>query len=205
MYDSVADTVVIAATLPAEPDWVSVSHSGRYMVVSYGSDGSGPSQGYKIYDRLSGDPSTPRHLANATSHSDFARLADGTEILVHFNNGLSAVRLSDGQSTRLLSGWSTGHISGRNIDRWGWVYLSQNVYYDSGTPGHDQLVAVKTDGSGTMQVWAHARTIQSSSGYEYAASTHAVPNRDGTKIMWGGNWNDTGNMYSYVVAMEPRR
>jgi hypothetical protein len=86
--------------------------------------------------------------------------------------------------------------------------VSNHVHYgNTTTPGYDQLAAIKTDGSGTMQVWAHARTIQDNSagGYEYAASTHAVPNRDGTKIMWGGRWNSSGSVYSYVVAMEPRQ
>ena len=208
LYDSVADTVVITATLPAEPDNLSASPSGRYMVVSYGPDGSGPSQGNKIYDRLATDPSTPRHLSNVSSHQDFARRTDGTELLVSIDNGIRAVRLSDGQSTLLLAGsnFNNGHISGRNIDRWGWVYLSNHVYYGSGTlPGHDQIAALKTDGSGTLQVFAHAHTIQPADTYDYDASTHAVPNRDGTKVMWGGRWDDSGGMYSYVVAMEPRR
>jgi hypothetical protein len=205
LWDSVSNTVAINATLPNEPDKVQASPSGRYMVVSYEPNGTGPNQGNKIYDRLAANPATPRHLNNVSSHSDFARRADGTELYVIIDGGLQAIRLSDGQATTLLSGWPGGHISGRNIDRWGWVYVSNHVYWSSRTyPGYDQLMAVKTDGSGTIQVWAHARTIQDGNAYQYDASTFATPNRDGTKIMWGGKWNATGSIYSYVVAMEPR-
>jgi len=201
-FDIANDKILYTATLPTEPDWLGVSHSGRYLVVSYGPDGSGSANGFKIYDRLSSNPSQPRHLADVSSHADFVTMQDGTEVLVHIAGSLRAIRLSDGQSWNVLSNSSFGHISGRAIDRPGWIYVSGNVYSSLGDPGHDQLAAVKVDGSQTVQVFAHARTIQPRDEYVYSDSTHAVPNRDGTKIMWGGRWNDTGGLYSYVVAVK---
>jgi hypothetical protein len=204
LFDTQSKAVLFKAGLPAEPDWAGVSPTGRYVVVSYGPDGSGTAQGYKIYDRDAANPSQPRHLANKTSHSDFARLADGAELLIHLNNGVSAVRLANGQSWVILSNsaFPNGHVSGKAIDRWGWVYLSNHVYGSMGTPGHDQIVAVKTDGSETVQVFAHARTVQPTGSFVYERSTFAVPNRDGTKVIWGGRWNGGGNVYSYVVRVK---
>lgn len=201
-FDIANDKILYTTTLPTEPDWVSVSHSGRYMVASYGPDGTGPAEGNKIYDRLSSNPSQPRHLYSKSSHSDFVTMEDGTEVLVLIDGPIKAVRLSDGASWNILSGSGFGHISGRAIDRPGWIYVSQNVFDNSSTPGHDQIAAVKVDGSQTVQVFSHARTIQPRAEYVYAESTHAVPNRDGTKVMWGGRWNDTGGMYSYVVEVK---
>jgi hypothetical protein len=149
---------------------------------------------------MAANPATPRHLYSNTTHSDFARLADGTEVLVNLDGGVRAIRLADGTSQVILSGsaFPNGHVSGRNIHRWGWVYLSNHVSSTS-NPGHDQIVAVKTDGSQQVQVWCHARTWQGGT-FVYERSTFAVPNRTGDKVMWGGRWNDTGsNVYSYVV------
>lgn len=201
-FDITDDKILYKTPLSINPDWFGVSQSGRYLVAAYADDGTGSTQGYKIYDRLSSNPSQPRHLANKTSHSDFAKMEDGTEVLVHIDGSIKAVRLSDGQSWNVLSGSSFGHISGRAINRPGWVYVSGNVYSGLGNPGHDQLAAVKIDGSQTVQVFAHARTIQPRDEYIYDESTHAAPNRDGTKIIWGGRWNDTGGMYSYVVEVK---
>jgi hypothetical protein len=204
MYDSQADQVVGSKSIGAEPDWLSTSPSGTWIVVRYISSGTGQTNGFWLFDRKC---ERVRQLASEASHADFARASDGTELLIHHRSSgrITARQLSADKTWDLLSGsaFTNGHVSGRAIDRWGWVYLSNHVYSTSGVPGHDQLVAVKTDGSGTVQVFAHAHTIQPIGTYSYEASTMAAPNRDGSKIIWGGRWNNSGNIYSYVVEMQP--
>jgi hypothetical protein len=204
MYDSQSDQVLGTGSLGAEPDWLSTSPTGQWIVVRYKAAGTGQTNGFWLFDRQC---RRVRQLAPEASHADFARLADGTELLVHHRSAgrITARQLSADRTWDLLSGsaFTTGHVSGRAIDMWGWVFLSNHAYSSTGTKGFDQIVAVKTDGSGQVRVFAHARTIQPIGSYVYDASTHAVPNRDGTKVMWGGRWNNSGGLYSYVVQMQP--
>jgi hypothetical protein len=205
MYDAVADSVVGTTTLPNTTDWIGTSCTGQYMVVRFASGGTGSGQGVWAYTR------TGQPVRNLTpgGHGDVALNAAGEDVYVGIKSGgIKSTRMSDGQTLDVAFGnYPNGHVSGCAVRRPGWAYLSNHVIYGTNSPGLDQIIAAKLDGSLETQVWCHARTIQTPAQYDYDASTHAVPNIDGTKVMWGGGWerSTTGNsnLRSYVVRIAP--
>ncbi len=96
-------------------------------------------------------------------------------------------RLKDGAMTSLTSPTneaSPHHISGRSFDRPGWVYVS----YFGTQPSkkyNDEIVAVKLDGSGSVERLSHQHSLTSGC---YRCETHAVPSLDGTKVIFASNW-----------------
>jgi hypothetical protein len=89
-------------------------------------------------------------------------------------------------------------MSARSLNRNGWAYLS--VYGPQGTlPGNDQVLAVNLDGSGTVEVFAHAHHYDS----RYESSPFAVPSRDGARVLFGSEWTAGGPIYAYVAGMAP--
>jgi hypothetical protein len=134
-------------------------------------------------------------------HADFAYDTDGREIFVQMQTGsgpLVKYDLASGASTLILSGGSAyqeGHVSGQAWSRPGWVYLSN---YDSvsqaNKPGCDQIVALKTDGSQTVEVFANAHH-----GTDiYARDPMATVSRDGTRVLFGSEW-DGSSVYAYIA------
>jgi len=115
--------------------------------------------------------------------------------------GVVMVRLRDGAVTSLTDPTNEAypyHISARNLDRPGWVYVT---YWPS--PGQrfsDELVAVKLDGSGSVERYAHTHSDSNAGGYR--AEPHGVPARDGRRILWASNWmlNATGGSSSVTQA-----
>jgi len=114
--------------------------------------------------------------------------------------GVVMVRLRDGAITSLTNPTNEAypyHISTRNLDRPGWVYVT---YWPSpGQRFNDELVAVKLDGSGSVERYAH--THSNSSGC-YRCEPHGVPARDGRRVLWASNWmiNGTGGSSSVTQA-----
>lgn len=173
--------------------WFSVSPLGNYAVITFGEDGDLPTQGLKAYDI---DLTNKRHLNNYTTHSDLGIDADGQEVYVAFGdettrpNGyfMKMVRLSDGLTTPLFNytpdnGVWNGHISCRNINRPGWAYVSEGCCE---TIGKKELFAIKLDSSNTVERFGlHHATYHDA----YQQQPQAVPNRDGTKIMFASSWN----------------
>ena len=115
--------------------------------------------------------------------------------------GVVMVRLRDGAVTPLTDPSNEAypyHISARNFDRPGWVYVA---YWPSpGKRFSDELVAVKLDGSGSVERYAHTHSDSNAGGYR--AEPHGVPARDGRRILWASNWmlNATGGSASITQA-----
>lgn len=98
------------------------------------------------------------------------------------------VRLRDGAILPLTDPANEAHayhVSGRATGRAGWVYVS---YYE----GHDdrrfnqELVSVKMDGSKAVERWAHLHTDTTQC---YRCEAHAVPSRDGLRIIFASTWS----------------
>jgi hypothetical protein len=191
-YDMVGGAIVGDMNAPAGLDNAQISRKGNYVVV-VGSFGT------RRYMR---DLSSYITLYPYGNHGDNALDANGNEIFVanSTGNGVESFRLSDGAMTILLpegSAFGYGHVSGRDLDRPGWVYLS--VYDDSATagkPGNDEVVALKTDGSGTVEVFAFAHHTDTTT---YAMQPHAVPSRDGTRVLFASEWGGT-SVFAYVAS-----
>ena len=130
----------------------------------------------------------------------FSTIKIVVEVYVQMN-GLGFVtsyRLSDGFAQSQLSrsiGYTNGngHISCRNIDRPGYCYL--DIREDGGS---GEIIALKLDGSGTVERFAHHRSTE----VVYDAQVKAVVSPDGTKVMFVSDWDGVApELNSYVVQM----
>jgi hypothetical protein len=185
-------------------DWVSITPSGDYIAVS-----NNLTQNIELYDL---DFNFLRVLTNGQEHADFAVDTAGNEVLVQVIP-LSMTRLSDGVSIDLLTDaevcgnyhydpWIAGHISGRNFNQPGWALVSTQIHECSNGLGWNyitEMFAIKLDGSGTIKHFGHARTTCTS----YDSYSKATISPDGTKVIFGSDWNLDGNgnsdVYAYVA------
>ncbi|MDU8886140.1 hypothetical protein RXV94_08215, partial [Yeosuana sp. MJ-SS3] len=193
--------------------WFSISPSGKYAILAYGISGSGEYQGYKRYNI---DLTNKTHLYNNTAHGDMGFDANGNDVLVQFGDSstwdedyyLAMIHLDNAQVTPLfywpqedhngLTGIWGGHVSLRNTKRPGWAYVSEGCCTDHPVAARE-IFAIKLDGSNTVERFAiHHSDYTAGYGHE----AQAVPNRDGSKVMFGSNWNNAfGGQYapSYIV------
>jgi len=193
-------------------NWVSISPSGKHVVVNYHGDR------LRVYDvdpgTLAAKPRPmPTLYANCggtaangfvydLGHQDMALnpFDNNEDVIVgqeHCGNrgkrvagtligGVVMVRLRDGKITSLTNPTNEAypyHVSTRNYDRPGWVYVS--YWPGPGRRFNDEIVAVKLDGSGAVERYAHTRTETSGC---YRCEAHAVPARDGKRVLWASNW-----------------
>ncbi|NNL31734.1 MAG: hypothetical protein HKO80_00870, partial [Flavobacteriaceae bacterium] len=203
VYDIENDQIIATKPLgTVNIDWVSMSQTGNYVVMSGYSDGSGPNQGIKAYDKFLNNEV---HLYNGRPHGDIGFDTLGNEVFVGYQgiNGysLSYARLDNGAKQGLFpysgatgdKGLWGGHISTRNLERPGWAYVS-----DQGHPtdinryeATREIFAIKLDDSQTIERFAkHHTNININNGYNHQA--HAVPNRDGSKVLFASNWDNPG-------------
>ncbi|MFN8112920.1 MAG: hypothetical protein U0R51_06945 [Solirubrobacterales bacterium] len=210
VYDTVAGEVVAKRRFEqatsgdgdATINNVAMSQSGERVLVEFNRRGRGGRRGIVSYDRSLGDP-VPLS-ANGGSHYDSCVEAGGNEVVVAQADGSSALvsaDLEDGTRTRLLPADRMGypiHISCRNVERPGWVYVSE--FADRGAPrlaNRDSLLAVSLDGSGTVERFGHEFRSNRSA---YVREPHAVPSRDGSRVLWASDWQcPHGPVYAYVA------
>jgi len=197
-------------------NWVSISPSGKHVVVNYHGDrlrvydvdpgtlGARPRPMPTVYAHCSG--SAVNGFVYDLGHQDMAlNPFDNNEDVIigqeHCGNrgktvagvligGVVMVRLRDGKITALTSPTNEAypyHISTRNADRPGWAYVS--YWPGPGRRFNDEIVAVRLDGSGAVERYAHTRTETSGC---YRCEAHAVPARDGKRVLWASNWMANG-------------
>jgi hypothetical protein len=198
-YDLVARAVVGDIVSAGSINNAQISRKGNYVVVVNDTDGPARGQGVERYTR---DLSSRINLTPYGRHGDNALDANGNEIFVS-NNAPSVVafNLATGAGTRLLpatTAFEYGHVSGRNLARPGWIYLSVfNNSITAGRAGHDQVIAVKTDGSGTVEVFAFSHHTNTTT---YAMQPHAVPSPDGRRVLFASEWGST-SVLAYVAGL----
>lgn len=197
VYRIDTDTVIATLSVGSTISDCQISPSGAYVTLTV----SGGKRRY--LQNLTGSLT----LNANTNHADSAVNALGEDVLVCNNPStgkVTAYRLSDGAATLLFGSTSTafeyGHV-GRARLRPGWIYLS--VYDTStmaGRRGNDQIVAVKLDGSMTVEDFGYA--YNRTNGSTYANQPHACPSPDGTRVLFASPWgNGSGNTYAYTVEM----
>jgi hypothetical protein len=99
------------------------------------------------------------------------------------------VRLRDGKVTALtdpMNEASFMHGSARNTLRPGWFYVT----YARGVTGarfNAEIVAVKMDGSGTVERFGHYHSTAST----YRAQAQAVPSPDGRRVLFASDWAES--------------
>ncbi|WP_223034481.1 T9SS type A sorting domain-containing protein [Hanstruepera marina] len=203
VYDILNDNIVGTKNVGSQGDlaWFSVSQLGQYAVISWRNDGTGATQGIKSYNL---DFTNEQHLYNTTEHGDLGVDQNGNEVFVSYGGqsqwdadySLFMVRLDGGGVTNLFPyvnnrGIWGGHISCRNVNRPGWAYVSEQCCTTNPVAPRE-IFAIKLDDSGTIERYAKHHNDVSPGGLGHSAQ--AVPNRNGTKILFASNWNDSSIM-----------
>jgi hypothetical protein len=179
VYDITNNLIVAKKDLGnAGSDWISSSQSGQYVVSN---TISGP---VRVYDR---NLNLLRQIWPLGGHADLGYTTGGQEVHAQVCVPMAMTRLDTGAATDLLpSDQQCGHLSQRNYKRTGWALKS----------GNGELFAIKLDGSGTVERFAHEHTNNNT--YDNAAKGVISPN--GTKVMWNSDWGN-GSVYAYVAEM----
>jgi glycosyltransferase involved in cell wall biosynthesis len=184
-------------------DWISVSPSGKYVVMM-GRDRS------RIYDI---EMNHLRDLPEGSfGHGDLCLRSDGSEVLVFdgadlqldHNRNINIAELATGKLSSLVRiGWSsTPHVSCRNLDLPGWALISTQGP-DRRYPNHDfEIFWVNLDGSREVRRVAHHHSSRRDGGY--FAEQHAVSNRTGRRILFASNWGD-GPIADYLIELPVRK
>jgi hypothetical protein len=208
-HNRVLGTLALPAAKAEQLAWAAASQSGRHVLLNWQPDGSSQGQGVDTYDsRLRFE----RHLYDVSEPGDLGYDTTGHEVYVTLDGPsgkrsgdqllLVSVRLDDAQvETELRLDWVGTQVSCRNLDRPGWCYVSDGAADapESATGGFDEIYAVRLDGSGTVERFAHAHQ---SKGVPYDWTAAAVPSRDGTRVVWASDWG-TGTSspaYAYVAS-----
>ena len=203
VYDINTNTVskTLSVTERMAGDWISVSPSGKYVVMM----GGGRSRIYDIKMNLLHElpKGTYGHAdlcigSKAEDHMVF----DGADYQLDGNRNINIVNLKTGKITKLVRiGWrSTPHVSCRNFDKPGWALISTQGP-DKKYPNHDfEIFWVRMDNSGEVRRVAHHHSSRENGGY--FAEQHAVTNRSGSKIIFTSNWGK-GSISDFLITNNP--
>jgi len=148
-------------------DWVSMSQSGRYVIINWRQRNSGDGSSIS-YDR---NLNKVADLFARGEHADIGYDVQGNEVLVQVCP-FQFARLDNGEKTTFFNR-SCGHLSMRAIHRPGWAYSSVSNQTSD-------LIALKLDGSGIIEYYTHHRSSHS----KYIAESHAVASHDGKRIIF---------------------
>ncbi len=188
-------------------DWLSISPLGNYVIVDYADNDTGRWHGVEVYDR---NLNFLWQKPLGAGHTDYGLDGDSSEVLImdvyDMDSNITYIRkfrLADGSQTNLLSisPEFDVHESCRATDRLGWVLVSTFDFVGrltddslSWLPFEDEVFALKMDGSGSVQRYAHHHSRRyspqtpDSDNSVYFSEPHATTNHNGTKILWGSNW-----------------
>ncbi len=189
-------------------DWVSISALGRYVVLNrQEKEGSPFDDTTQVYDLQGNKVGAAWTEYGRPSHYDLTVDQNGDEVAVGVsksapdNGRVIKRRLRDGVVTVLTDGGYAVHTSTRNIRRPGWAYVSYGRSEQWLLYG-DEVVAVKLDGSRRVERLAHLHANTT----DYVTYPMACPSPDGTRVIWGSNWESpTGRpVGAYVVDVRPR-
>lgn len=202
-HDRIVATYDLAGHGKPRPDHLSMSPSGRHVVVSWN---DGPTA---FTRELTG----PRLLQRSGEHSDIAVTAEGDDAYVAVdyksNDGsVFMVNLRTGQRTDLFPTYVAGtatalHISGKAYRRPGWALVS--TYADYGKAGqqwlHRRLFAVELKAKPRIVHLAHHHSRFA----KYWTEPHASVNRDFTRLMFNSNWGTASetDVDAYMVLLPP--
>lgn len=200
-------TVSIIAELQIDAtdlNWLSISPSGSYVILSYTTDGSGSTEGYKRYNR---DLTGFTHLHNNTAHSDMGFDMQGNEVITQFRtsaettssrHSLETIKISDGTITPYFNwksnanhpsenGIYAGHVSMRCSNHRGWALVTEEGGGSDVLVRELFLVPLDPNKTSIVRRWGRHNSNQS---IGYAHQPHAVPNWNATKAIFTSNWDD---------------
>jgi hypothetical protein len=192
---------------------MTISPSGKYVCVKYGNSVDTTRDIIRVYEvdpqtlalaphamasssfRTGSFAARPNGWIAPLKHYDvaFNPYDNNEDVAVGGNSSVDSklgnvvmVRLRDGKVTGLSDPSNEAafmHTSARNLDRPGWVYVS--YYKQAGKRFSDEVVAVKMDGSKSVERLAHMHSATSGC---YRCEQHPVPSPDGGRIIFASNW-----------------
>ena len=189
---------------PSTLDWISISPSGKYIVLN---NNNGNHDGVYRYDinfenkvklqyRWDGDG----QLYSEDGHGDMGYDTAGHEVYVQFVSGLGIYSFDLDNPTELGcrltdSPYGGGHISCRNTERPGWCYVSTTQ------EGYRQVFALKLDGTGEMNVQNFSQSHISDSFYE----TYGAPGPDGRQVIFNSDWDNDAGVVDVFIAQDQQK
>jgi hypothetical protein len=192
---------------------LSVSASGRFVDVKFSTGGGVPTDAHRIFEvdprtlalrphamaadamRCDGYADRPNGWIFPLKHADLALdpfdhdadvLVGGRSCPGSSIGRVVKVRLRDGHVTALTDPTNeaaVSHVSTRNVGRPGWAYVS--YFRAPGKRDSDTIVAVKLDGSRTVERWCTTRTAAEGC---YRCEAHPCPSPDGRRVVFASNW-----------------
>ncbi len=191
------------ATLEGETSFCSISPSGQFVFcfqrVAYGNSAA-------IFD--AGDARLIQHWPenHRPGHGDMIIDSSGDDAYVGISKSVPDKqqvimrRLRDGYVTALTPRGFAQHVSARNTQRPGWVFVTYSGTSQPSVSGRGEpqfaIVAVPTDGS--LRLYPITPTYAVKAGYRSEAHASAAP--DGSRVIFASNWGERdGPIASYVV------
>lgn len=167
-----------------------MSQDGNWVVIQFGSSGTGSTQGTKAYPVATFGTATAVHLSSAEDHGDCGVDSSGNQVFVmQSGTTMRMYRLSNAAATTVLSGIAEVHVSCRALDRPGWAYISS--FRPTGSwDGYGRVLAVKLDGSETVMDFGPHYNLDNPDVYE--RSPFACPSPTGTRVTWASAWDSPG-------------
>lgn len=203
LEDKVLATFDFATHRRGRPDHLSMSPSGRHVVVSWN---DGPVAFTRDFTR-------PRPLQRRGEHSDVALGTEGDDVYVAVdyqsgNGALFMLNLGTGERTDLFATYLAGtatalHVSGKAFRSPGWALVS--TYADYGRGGrqwiHRRIFAVELKARPRIVHLAHHHSHFA----KYWTEPHASVNRDFTRVMFNSNWGSTSetDVDAYMLVLPP--
>lgn len=194
-WDQQAQAVIGSKALTVNPDWVSMTPSGKYCVVS----------GTTAYNPTF---TSARTLISGSQHSDLALGADGHDYYVFVNQAvdgyLTMIDIETGTATKLIPTWingssTSGHISGKAFSRPGWILYSTFNSKNGEQWVSERLMAIEMKASPRIINLAHHHTYYNG----YWTQPHAVVSRDFSRAVFNSNWGSTSDLDvdTYMVRL----
>jgi hypothetical protein len=194
-WDQEAQAVIGSKALTVNPNWVSMSPSGKYCIVA----------GTTAYNPTF---TSSRTLISGSQHSDLALGADGRDYFVFINQAvdgyLTMIDVETGAATRLIPTWingssTSGHISGKAFSRPGWVLYSTFNSKNGEQWVSERLMAIEMKASPKIINLAHHHTYYNG----YWTQPHASVSRDFSRAVFNSNWGSTSDLDvdTYMVRL----
>ena len=187
--DALGGVLDIADAPAGRTDWVSVSPTGQYVILSGES-------GVFAYDF---DLTNPRELHDKAEHSDIALSASGDDVYVHVDfsadsptaGWVVARNLRTEETTRFFDLYDNAntsiHFSGKAYDAPGWVVASTYNCKEDFAWSCEKVFAFNID-TGEIVNLAHTYNC----GDQYWTETHAATNRDLSRVYFNSDGGSCG-------------
>jgi hypothetical protein len=183
-------------------DWISISPSGRYIVINE-SDANGGEEGIYRYDiefknRVKLKFEYQGKSYSQGGHADMGYDMNGNEVLIQFIGGVGVYQFNlerpDLLGQKILNVYGGGHVSCRNTERQGWCYITTHA------KNYRDIFALKLDGSDDENV----QNFTQSHMLADMDKTYGSPSPDGRRVIFNSDWGsgDMDHIDTFVVTAD---